>query len=569
MAEIYEIAVPLTFGLGIALVLLALHTWRHCQASAAPAIGMALASAEFLLGTGFSALSQTPESWLFWQRIRLLGWNLLPVIILVFTLSYTGIAPWLRLPWSIFLYIEPLAMQAILWLHYEMVLPDPSFTHSGAFLIAHENVVSDTVIQFQTCYSHALLLASVVMILLRLRNSYHVERKIAVLLVAAIALMVATNVLVAFDVLPALQQFLRAWSTAGMSICFLGAARHSQVANLRPAARRVLLDLMSEGALVLDTQERIVDVNHSAANILSTSTQEMIGRSARTAFQAYPQLLELIDASGTAPIDASVSLGTVARYYEVHISPLTSERGWQMGRLIVFYDVTEQQQAQQKLLEQQRTLAMLEENERLTREFHGDLETALERAINCAQQAHATFNTDRQATDAALGRLTSIAQGANADVREYLLGVRTTPATENGFLPALRRYAEQYAKTYAIRVECHVPAMFDAQPFELLAQVQLLRIVQEALSNVRKFTHATCVELRFSLHDGQGCIVVQDNDTTTDAPGLTDKRGSQWLQTVRERAAEFGGQLEVRWVPGQGTQMLVQFPVQNIERSLP
>jgi signal transduction histidine kinase len=563
MAWIYEISVPMTFGLGIVLVVLALYTWRHRQASAVPAIGMALAAADFVLGTGIMALSQTPETWLFWQRIRLLGWNLLPVITLVFTLNYTGIAPWLRLPWSVFLYIEPLALQVILWLRYEMVLPDPSFTRSGAFLIAHENVVSDTVIQFQTCYSHVLLLASVVLILLSLRNSYHVGRGVAAVLVAAISLMVATNVLVALDVLPELQQFLRAWSTAGMSICFVGAVQHGQVANPRPAARQLLLDLMSEGALVLDAQECIVDLNHSAADVLGISTQGTIGRPARLALQQFPQLLELIDASNTSPRDASVCLGAATRYYEVHVSMLTSERGWQMGKLILLYDITEQQQAQQKLLEQQRTLAMLEERERLAREFHSDLETALERAITCAQQAHATFSQDRQATDAALARLTAIAQDANADVREYLLGVKTTPATENGFLPALRQYAEQYGKTSHIRVECHVPAEFDAQPFELLTQVQLLRIVQEALSNVRKFTHATCVELNLTLHDGLGYITLQDNDTTADAPDLADKRGAQWLQPVRERAAEFGGDLEVRWIPGQGTQMLVQFPMQK------
>ena len=563
MAEIYEISVLVTFGLAALLTALALYTWRHRQALTVPAIGMTLAAAEFVLGTGITALSQTPETWLFWQRIRLLGWNLLPVITLVFALHYTGIAPWLRLPWSVFLYIEPLALQVILLLRYDTVLPYPSFTRSGAFLIAHENVVSGTVLEFQTCYSHALLLASVVLILLSLRNSPHAGRGVASILIAAISLMVVTNLLVALNVLPELQQFLRAWSTAGMSICFLGAAQRSHVANLRPAARRLLLDLMSEGALVLDTQERIVDLNHSAADVLGIPTQGTIGQPARLALHAFPQLLELIDASSAAPIDASVGLGAATRYYEVHVSTLTSERGWQMGKLIVFYDITEQQQAHQQLLEQQRTLAMLGERERLAREFHGDLQTALEQTITCAQQAHGTFNQDRQATDAALARLTAIAQDANADVREYLLGVKTTSTTENGFLPALRQYAEQYGKIYHIQVECDVPVEFNAQPFELLTQVQLLRIVHETLTNVRKCTHATCVHLSLTRLDSQGQIILQDNDATRGVSGLNDERSLQWLQSTHERAVEIGGKLEIRWIPGQGTQTLVQFPVQK------
>ena len=563
MAEIYEISVLVTFGLAALLTALALYTWRHRQALTVPAIGMTLAAAEFVLGTGITALSQTPETWLFWQRIRLLGWNLLPVITLVFALHYTGIAPWLKLPWSVFLYIEPLALQVILLLRYETVLPYPSFTRSGAFLIAHENVVSGTVLQFQTCYSHMLLLASVVLILLSLRNSPHAGRGVASILIAAISLMVVTNLLVALDVLPELQQFLRAWSTAGMSICFLGASQRSQVVNLRPAARRLLLDLMSEGALVLDTQERIVDLNRSAADVLGIPAQGTIGQPARLALHAFPQLLELIDASNAAPIDASVGLGAATRYYEVHVSALTSERGWQMGKLIVFYDITEQQQAHQQLLEQQRTLAILEERERLAREFHGDLQTALEQTITCAQQAHATFSQDRQATDAALARLTAIAQDANADVREYLLGVKTTSTTENGFMPALRQYAEQYGKIYHIQVECDVPVEFNAQPFELLTQVQLLRIVHETLTNVRKCTHATCVHLSFTLLDGQGQIILQDNDATRGVSGLNDERSLQWLQSIRERAVEIGGKLEIRWIPGQGTQTFVQFPVQK------
>lgn len=553
----------MTFGLAAVLMAAALYAWRHRQASTVPAIGMTLAAAEFVLGTGITALSQTPETWLFWQRIRLLGWNLLPVITLVFALSYTGITPWLRLPWSVFLYIEPLALQVILWLRYEMVLPYPSFTRSGAFLIAHENVVSGAVLQFQTCYSHVLLLASVVLILLSLRNPPHIGRGVAAILVAAISLLLITNVLVALNFLPELQQFLRAWSTAGMSICFLGVAQRSHVANLRPAARQLLLDLMSEGTLVLDTQEHIVDLNPSAADILGIPAQGTMGQPARLALQQFPQLLELIDASNTSSIDASVGLGAATRYYEVHISALTSERGWQMGKLIVFYDITEQQQTQQQLLEQQRTLAMLEERELLAREFQGDLETALERTITCAQQAHSTFHQDRHATDAALARLTAIAQDANADVREYLLGVKITPTTESEFLPALRQYAEQYGKIYHIQVECDMPVEFNAQPFELLTQVQLLRIVQETLTNVRKFTHATCVHLSFTLLDDQGQIILQDNDATGGLSGPNDERNLPWLQSIRERAAEIGGKLEIRWIPDQGTQTLVQFPVQK------
>jgi signal transduction histidine kinase len=563
MAEIYGISILVTFGLAALLTALALDTWRRRRASAVPAIGMTLAVAEYVLGTGITALSQTPETWLFWQRIRLLGLHLLPVITLVFTLHYTGIASWLRLPWSVFLYIEPLVSQAILWLHYDTFLTYPTFTRTGAFLIAQESSIPSTLLQFQMCYSYALLLASAILIMYSQRNAPHDGRAVAAVLIGAISLPAITNLLVMLNVLPELQLFLRAWGAAGMSICFIGASQHSHIADPRPIAHRLLLDLMNEGALVLDARERIVDLNRSAADILGAPAQGTIGQPARLALHAFPQLLERIDASSTSPIDASVGLGAAARCYEVHISTLTSERGWQMGKLIVFYDITEQQQAQQLLLEQQRSLAMLEERERLAREFHGDLQTALERTITCAQQAHGTFNQDRQATDVALARLTAIAQDANADVREYLLGVKTTSTTENGFLPALRQYAEQYGKIYHIQVECDVPAEFNAQPFELLTQVQLLRIVQETLTNVRKFTHATCVHLNLTLLDDQGQIILQDNDIARGASGLNDERSLQWLQSIRERAAEIGGKLEIRWIPGQGTQTLVQFPVQK------
>jgi len=100
--------------------------------------------------------------------------------------------------------------------------------------------------------------------------------------------------------------------------------------------------------------------------------------------------------------------------------------------------------------------------------------------------------------------------------------------------------------------------------FEPLVEVQLLRILQEALTNVRKHANAHCVRIAFGSEDGWASVTIQDDgrgfDTKVSSTGIEEHIG---LRVMRERAEEIGGNLNLKSAQGQGTEIVVRVPVKK------
>ena len=97
------------------------------------------------------------------------------------------------------------------------------------------------------------------------------------------------------------------------------------------------------------------------------------------------------------------------------------------------------------------------------------------------------------------------------------------------------------------------------------AELQLLRIVQEALSNVRKHAEAKHVEVRIIAADGEVETVIVDDGRGFDtirsrSPDRTPHFG---LSTMRERAESVGGKLQIVSTLGGGTRVEVRLPTRS------
>jgi len=123
---------------------------------------------------------------------------------------------------------------------------------------------------------------------------------------------------------------------------------HFRLFNVLPVARTHAIEQMHDGMLVLDAETRIVDVNRVAQELLGVARSKVIGRDAAQVFLAHPKLLELVRKQ--APTQDEVWLDKT-RCYRVHISPLTNQRGFELGKLILLYDISKEKQAQNQLRE--------------------------------------------------------------------------------------------------------------------------------------------------------------------------------------------------------------------------
>ena len=226
--------------------------------------------------------------------------------------------------------------------------------------------------------------------------------------------------------------------------------------------------------------------------------------------------------------------------------------------------------ANARLQRQIQALAVTEERERIAREMHDSLAQVLG-YVNTKAQATATLLETGQEERAAvqLAQLAEASRAAYADVREGILGLRTSLGEHRGFGETLQTYLEQWQEQSGVTVELLTEpgAAFDPR-LTPNGEVQLLRIIQEALANVRKHAGATRARVRLVREAGSLEATIEDDGSGFDPEALGRTALPRFgLATMRERAEAVGGSLIVRSAPGAGTRVVVRVPIASITPS--
>jgi len=214
------------------------------------------------------------------------------------------------------------------------------------------------------------------------------------------------------------------------------------------------------------------------------------------------------------------------------------------------------------LLQKERQVAVLEERERLSREMHDSLAQVLGYLHLKAQDTQrALKRDDLSKVGEELEDMAAVAHEPYADVREAIIGLRAPVMPDGGVTATLRDYLAKYSRRANIHAELVVEG--DWRPrFSPDVAVQLVRVVQEALTNVRKHANAEWARVRIGRSEGEAAIVVEDNGCgfNTDLLRETDVL-SFGLRTMRERVERVGGRFAVDSVPGEGTRVQIFLPV--------
>lgn len=209
-------------------------------------------------------------------------------------------------------------------------------------------------------------------------------------------------------------------------------------------------------------------------------------------------------------------------------------------------------------------LAVLEERDRLAREMHDGFAQALSVLnLNARAARQAMMAGDTAEVTRTLDVLDHIVDLAYADVREAISGLRTLVSHEEGLIATVNQYLEEFSLQYGITTELQVEGVEDTL-FTATQEIQVLRIIQEALSNVRKHADADRVQVRFQQIDHQAQITVADDGTGFDLAAVERVgRRTFGLAIMRERAESLGGFFCLETRPGAGTTVIVRIPLEQ------
>ena len=323
--------------------------------------------------------------------------------------------------------------------------------------------------------------------------------------------------------------------------------------------RQTAVDQLDSGLLVMDHAGRIVGLNPAAERIFGLPVARARNRPATELLPAEA----LVCREGHETDERMLQLGgPPERDYLLEASLLRDWRGLEVGRLLLLHDVTEQRQAQAQLLAQQRVLATLQERERLARELHDSAGQILGYVSLQAQAIQKHVRDGNPATaEAQLARLAEMAAAAHTDVRESILSLKVGQGSPC-FLAALGQHLRACEAQYGFATELIIKDGLDDDDFAPDTTVQLLRVVAEALTNVRKHGRAERVLVTLTREGSGARITIEDNGCGFDLnAGDNGAIGHFGLTFMRERMAQVGGRLIVDSRPGTGTQLVLSVPL--------
>ena len=207
--------------------------------------------------------------------------------------------------------------------------------------------------------------------------------------------------------------------------------------------------------------------------------------------------------------------------------------------------------------------AIIEERRRIAREIHDGVAQSLSylnlktRAVSDSVSSQ---NTVQALTE--LGEIREVVQDTYEDIRESIeqlsTEIRSVP-----IITALRNYIREFGDNSGIRVNFDVPKAFTT--LSPVAELQLLRIAQEALTNVRR--HAMASEVKVKLENTTESLemMVKDNGQGFNLLDLEKSPpGYHGLNIIRERAEGLGGSVNILTAPEEGTEIRVSLPVEKV-----
>lgn len=253
------------------------------------------------------------------------------------------------------------------------------------------------------------------------------------------------------------------------------------------------------------------------------------------------------------------------RFVEVLASPLWGEDGSFQGIIESNRDITERRRAQEALEEARarQRLRVDEERERIARKLHDELAQLLGYVTTKAMAVRLHLeNGELESASRNLLRLEEAARDLLVDVRQAILDLRVTGQSGTGLAETLRDFTGQFGRLSGLHVELTTDPEVETLSLPPEVELQLLRIAQEALANIRKHASADRALVGLRIRNGRLALTVADDGRGFDRDQVSTTRRPRFgLSTMRERAAAIGAVFDLETKPGVGTRVTIHWPI--------
>jgi PAS domain S-box-containing protein len=559
-------------GVGLAMlattavfVVMAGYVWRRRGGSAGVALALVLVALLLWAGTYAAELGAADLSAISrWGDVKYVGLVLLPPAWFAFAALFAGRRSWVNGRSLALLAIHPVAMLVLLanatthdlirWYPPEAVADPDAVARAGPLFWPH------------LVYSGLVMWGSLILMVAALLRASRIYRQVTIVLIVSLVVPYVCNLLYNFDVGPFGRVDLTPFLLIVSCLVLVWGLFRFRLLGIRPVARGLVFETISEAVVVLDPLHRVVDANPPAERLLGHRLADAVGRPLGELLpEAAGAVRDPPAAAGGLPEELVVTREGATRRYEPTVVPMPARQGPPIGWLMVLRDVTEHRRALrnlQQLDEQRRSLlervvtSQEEERRQVAGDIHDDAIQAMV-AVTLQLQALGGRLQDPRSTEL-LERLAATATESVGRLRQLVFELRPPLLDEVGLAAAIGQYARRAGELAGFAAQ-----VTDESAGELPDELRVVayRIVQEALANVRAHARAGRVAVRLEEMD-EGVLARVSDDGVGFLPGLAERRpaGHLGLISMREQAAMAGGWCRVASAPGMGTTVELWLP---------
>jgi len=282
-----------------------------------------------------------------WGLLQYAGITTAPVFWFLFAMDYSGVLKHLRKRFSAFLFLIPAATWILLatnethHLYYAFISLNPA----GPFPL--RTLVPGAWFHIFWFYSHVCLFSGLSVLALTLWNSKTPYRKQQYTILSAAVPPILLNILyiAGFRPFGIIDLTPFAFVASGLILAW-GMVRY-RLLDLAPVARSTIVDNLVSPVLVLDLQQRVLDINPSGLRLLECD-MKVVGGDIDSVAGKWSELSDFLQ-TGEPHGELALARENDRTWWDVSRTPLFDKRRVPMGEMLVFHDITRRKHMEKKL----------------------------------------------------------------------------------------------------------------------------------------------------------------------------------------------------------------------------
>lgn len=210
--------------------------------------------------------------------------------------------------------------------------------------------------------------------------------------------------------------------------------------------------------------------------------------------------------------------------------------------------------------------AQEEERKRVARDIHDGPAQLIANLVIKTELCEKLIDIDKEKAKEELNTLKGFLRSSLSDVRKIIYDLRPMSLDDLGLVPTLQRYISNYVEENRILVEFLV--LGSPKPLKPVIELAAFRIIQEALSNIKKHSSAKDATIRVEFTNDQVNFLISDSGVGFNVENVKSARNEDsgfGLLSMKERIELLNGKFDLKSGIGRGTRIFVSLPLDIIE----